>query len=186
MPKQTAKEFCPKNQKEWRAWLKQNHKKEDSVWLVYIKKGFPDHNLSWSEAVDEALCFGWIDSTSNSIDDKFYKQYFCRRNPKSHWSKINKDKLKVLQKHNLIEEAGLKSIEIAKENGSWEFLDDIEALVIPEDLKQALSNSKKAQKYFDELSNSQKKQLLFHVKSAKRPETRERRIKEIVGKGEGG
>ena len=126
-----VEEFCPRDQKDWRKWLKKNHLKKDAIWLVYYKKNSPKYNLNWSEAVDEALCFGWIDSTANKMDTERYKQYFSKRKVKSNWSKINKDKVKILSEKGLIEEAGFKSIEIAKENGSWTILDEVEALVMP-------------------------------------------------------
>ena len=179
-----AQEYCPKSQKEWRNWLRANHLNQKAVWLVYFKKKSPRHNLSWSEAVDEALCFGWIDSTARPIDDEKYKQYFSKRKPKSNWSKINKDKVKELKEQGLMEAAGLKSIEVAKENGSWTFLDQIEALIIPEDLDYALTQVPKATDYFNGLGKSDKKILLHWVLSAKRPATRQKRISEIAESAE--
>lgn len=175
-----VEEYSPKNQCEWRKWLQKNHEKKDAVWLVYYKKKSPDHNLSWSEAVDEALCFGWIDSTARAIDEEMYKQYFTKRKPKSNWSKINKDKVKVLTDQGRMKEAGLRCIEIAKENGSWTFLDAIEAMIVPEDLKEALARYPAATAYFEGVSNSDKKIMLYWVASAKRPATREKRILEIA------
>ena len=172
--------YCPKNKEEWRNWLRENHLTKESIWLIMHKKNSPTPNLNWSEAVDQALCFGWIDSTVRPIDDIKYKHYYTRRKPKSHWSKINKDKVKVLMEQGLMAEAGLKSIEIAKENGSWSFLDDVEALVLPEDLNDAFSKHKGSKEYYESLSNSVKKQFLFWVKSAKRAETRQKRILEIA------
>lgn len=172
--------YCPANKEDWRNWLKKNHLIEDSIWLIVYKKGSPNPNLSWSEAVDEALCFGWIDSTKKSIDDEKYMQYFCKRKPKSNWSKINKDKVKTLIEQGLMEEAGYKSIEIAKENGSWTILDKVEALEVPEDLKKELENYKGSSEYFDSLSKSDKKILLYWVISAKRKETRQRRVLEVA------
>lgn len=173
-------EYCPNDRDDWRKWLKQNHKRKDAVWLIFYKKKSPDHNLSWSESVDEALCFGWIDSTKRTIDEEKYKQYFSKRNAKSNWSKINKDKVKTLIDQGRMTEEGYKSIEIAKENGSWTLLDEVEALVIPEDLKKELAANKEAMKFYDSLSNSVKKGLLYWVISAKRKETRQKRIFEIV------
>ena len=137
-----AKDYCPYDNKDWRKWLELNHKKKEAVWLIFYKKKSPVYNLSWSESVDEALCFGWIDSTKRTIDSEKYKQYFCQRKAKSNWSKINKDKVKTLIEQGLMKEEGNKSIEIAKENGSWTILDQVEALVIPEDLIEEFSNNK--------------------------------------------
>ena len=172
--------YCPSDRKDWRKWLELNHKKEDAVWLIFYKKKSRKHNLSWSEAVDEALCFGWIDSTKRTIDSDKYKQYFSKRKAKSNWSTINKDKVKTLIDQGLMEEEGYKSIEIAKENDSWTILDEVEALVVPEDLKEELVNHKGAIAYFDNLSKSDKKILLYWVVSAKRSETRQKRILEIA------
>lgn len=173
-------EYSPVDQHAWRKWLEVNHHKKEAVWLIFHKKKSPNYNLSWSESVDQALCFGWIDSTKRSIDSEKYKQYFCKRKPKSNWSKINKEKVASLIDLGLMEKEGYKSIETAKQNGSWTILDEVESLVIPKDLKEALSNYNGALEHFNNLSNSAKKLLLHRVFSAKRKETREKRILEIV------
>lgn len=173
-------EFCPKNKDDWRNWLAINHNTQKAVWLILYKKQSPDHNLSWSDSVDEALCFGWIDSTKKTIDSERYKQYFTKRKAQSNWSKINKDKIKTLIAQGLMSEAGLKSIEIAKENGSWTILDDVEELRIPEDLQQELAKYEGSFEYFDSLNKSSKKSLLYWVVSAKRDETRRKRVFEIA------
>ncbi|NQZ76894.1 MAG: YdeI/OmpD-associated family protein [Ekhidna sp.] len=175
-----SKEICPINQEAWREWLSSNHDQEDAVWLIYFKKNSPKHNLSWSDAVDEALCFGWIDSVIRKIDADSYKQYFTKRKPKSNWSKVNKDKVKNLIDQGLMQQAGYQSIQIAKENGSWNNLDAVEALIIPEDLKLEFSNYEGSFEYFISLSDSSKKILLYWVISAKRPETRRKRVLEIA------
>ncbi len=175
-----AEDYCPSNKKDWRKWLELNHKTKEAVWLIFYKKKSPNYNLSWSDSVDEALCFGWIDSTKRSIDSERYQQYFCKRKAKSNWSKVNKDKVKTLIEQGLMREEGYKSIEIAKENGSWTILDEVEALVIPEDLKVAFTNHQGATEYFDSLSKSAKKSLLYWIVSAKRKETRQKRILEIA------
>lgn len=175
-----AEEICPKDQQEWRQWLELNHLKKDAVWLIFYRKTSPNYNLSWSASVDESLCFGWIDSTKRTIDKERYKQYFTKRKPKSNWSKINKDKVEFLIDKGLMAEAGLKSIEIAKENGSWTFLDAVENLEIPQDFMQALTQHKGATAYFESLSKSDKKILLYWIVSAKRASTRRERIMEIA------
>jgi len=175
-----AEDYCPIDKKDWRKWLELNHNKKEGVWLILYKIKSPEHNLSWSDSVDEALCFGWIDSTKKTVDHDKYKQYFSKRKAKSIWSKINKEKVKTLIDHGLMEEAGYKSIEIAKENGSWTILDEVEALVIPEDLKREFNNYKGSMEFFDSLSKSVKKGLLYWVISAKRKETRQKRILEIA------
>ncbi len=175
-----AEEICPKNKQEWREWLELSHKEKDAVWLVFYKKSSPNFNLSWSESVDEALCFGWIDSTKKTVDNERFKQYFSKRKPKSNWSKVNKDKVKNLIDQRLMKEAGYKSIKVTKENGSWVFLDAVENLEIPKDLEQELKSQKGAMEYFENLTKSFKKSLLYWVVSAKRDETRNKRIMEIV------
>lgn len=180
MGKDTAIEFYPKKQSDWRAWLAENHDQETGVWLIFYKKNSGAPNLSWSESVDEALCFGWIDGTKKSIDEKRYKQYFCPRKPKSGWSKVNKEKVDLLINEKLMMPSGLAAIERAKENGSWSLLDEIEQLIVPEDLKQQLGDGSEAFRFFDGLSASAKKILLHWVMSAKRPETRQKRIGDIV------
>jgi uncharacterized protein YdeI (YjbR/CyaY-like superfamily) len=173
-------QYDPKDKEDWRNWLLKNHLTVDSIWLIFHKKNAPNPNLSWSEAVDAALCFGWIDSTKKSIDNEKYMQYFCKRKPKSNWSKINKDKVKTLIEQGLMQEQGYKSIEIAKENGSWTFLDAVEALIIPADLKEAFTKHQGAMEYFDSLNKSTKKMLLYWVIAAKRKPTRQNRVAEIA------
>ena len=175
-----VEDYCPYNKKEWRKWLELNHNNKEAVWLIFYKKKSPNYNLSWSESVDEALCFGWIDSVKKTIDAEKYIQYFSRRKAKSNWSKVNKDKVKTLIEQGLMKEEGCKSIEIAKENGSWTILDEVEALVIPEELKEEFANYNGSLEYFDSLSKSVKKILLHWVVSAKRTETRQNRILEIA------
>jgi uncharacterized protein YdeI (YjbR/CyaY-like superfamily) len=178
--KKETEKYCPKSRSEWRQWLEKNHQSEKSVWLVYYRANTKVDSLSWSDAVDEALCFGWIDSTKKTIDEEKYMQYFSNRKPKSSWSKINKDKVAKLIENNLMTKAGFESIDIAKQNGSWSFLDDVEALVIPKDLQEELGNHKGSRQFFDSLSKSNKKILLHWVISAKRVETRQKRVLEIA------
>lgn len=173
-------QFYPKSQSDWRKWLVANHKTSQSVWLIFYKKNSGKANLSWSEAVDEALCYGWIDSKKKTIDDEKYMQYFSQRKPKSIWSKVNKLKVEKLIKESLMTQAGLDTIIIAKQNGSWTILDTIEELIIPKDLETAFKTKAGAKKYFLSLSKSIKKQLLYWIISAKRKETREKRIGKIV------
>ncbi len=175
-----ASEFYPKNKQEWRNWLELNHRDKNSIWVIFYKVKSQKHNLSWSDSVDEALCFGWIDSTKKALDDERFIQYFSKRKVKSNWSKLNKDKVKVLIEQNLMAEAGYKSIEIAKENGSWNILDNVEALIIPDDLNSAFTNNKAAKNFYEGLSNSNKKMILYWLNSAKRAATREKRINEII------
>ena len=180
MPEEEIETYCPRSRTEWRKWLQKNHQLKQAVWLVYFKASTDVPTISWSEAVDEALCFGWIDSTRKTIDKERYMQYFTRRKPKSIWSRINKEKVANLIEHNLMTQAGFDSIKTAKQNGSWTILDEVDALEIPKDLEEELANHKGALEYFETLSKSDKKILLYWVLSAKRTETRQKRILEIA------
>ena len=175
-----VEDFCPRNNKDWREWLELNHNNKQAVWLIFYKKKSPNHNLNWSESVDEALCFGWIDSVKKTIDSERFKQYFSKRKAKSNWSKVNKDKVESLIEQGLMAEGGYKSIEIAKQNGSWTILDDVEGLVIPDDLRDEFAKFEGSKEYYESLSKSIKKMLLYWVVSAKRIETRQKRILEIA------
>lgn len=180
MQKKEINTFCPKNQSEWREWLQKNHISEQSVWLVYYKKKSGLSSLSWSQAVDEALCFGWIDSTARPIDDEKYMQFFSKRKATSVWSKVNKEKVKRLLDAKLIAPAGLEIIEKAKQNGSWTILDEIEELIIPEDLEKEFTTKKGSKDFFLSLSKSVRKAILQWLVLAKREETIQKRITEIV------
>jgi uncharacterized protein YdeI (YjbR/CyaY-like superfamily) len=180
MSKKEFETYCPKSRTDWRKWLEKNHDSKQSIWLVYYKKSTKIASLSWSEAVDEALCFGWIDSTKKTIDNETYMQYFSKRKSNSIWSKINKAKVDYLISNNLMQETGFNSIEIAKENGSWSILDEVEALIIPEELKKEFDKREGSLEYYESLSKSAKKNLLGWIVLAKRPETRQKRIIEIA------
>lgn len=110
----SIEEYCPSGKQDWRNWLELNHNKESAVWLIFYKKKSANFNLSWSESVDEALCYGWIDSEKKTMDNERYIQYFSKRKANSIWSKINKDKVDYLTSEKLMHEAGYKTIEIAK------------------------------------------------------------------------
>lgn len=164
----------------WRKWLEKNHAKEKAVWLIIYKMQSGTPSVYYKEAVVEALCFGWIDSKPNKRDDKSFYQYFTQRNPKSKWSKINKDKIKELIQQGLVAPAGLAVIETAKQNGAWTALDQVEQIIIPADLQKAFDKNKKARINFEAFPRSVKKAILDWISSAKRPETRVKRISETV------
>lgn len=180
MNKEEQELYYPASQAEWRKWLMENHQSKDSVWLLYYKKKSQIPSLSWSEAVDEALCFGWIDSTKKTVDEDSYKQLFTKRKAKSSWSKINKVKIKQLSQEGKLMQAGLDCVEIAKQNGMWTLLDEVEQLIIPEDLEEAFENNPNSKTFFLSLTKSDKKGLLYWIVIAKRPETRQKRILEIA------
>jgi len=172
--------FYPASLTAWRTWLEKNHVSEQAVWLVFYKKSSAKASITWSESVDAALCFGWIDSKKIKIDDETSHQFFSKRKPKSAWSKINKAKVERLTDENLMTDAGFKAIETAKQNGSWTLLDEVEELIVPQDLQTLLDTNPNAKEYFLSLSKSNKKMILHWVSFAKRPETRLKRIIEIV------
>jgi uncharacterized protein YdeI (YjbR/CyaY-like superfamily) len=172
--------FYPKSRQEWREWLQYNHDKKQSVWLIYYKKKSNIPTLIYSEAVDEALCFGWIDSKAKTIDEEKFMQFFSRRKEKSVWSKVNKEKIERLTKEGQMTKAGSDIIEIAKRNGSWTILDEAEALIIPKDLNDEFEKRLNAKSYFLGLSRSDKRNILQWLVLAKRQETRQKRITEIV------
>lgn len=181
MDKKEIPTFCPASRHEWRQWLKKHHRSQQCVWLVYYKKqaaGIP--TITYSEAVDEALCFGWIDSTKKPMDTERFMQFFCKRKPNSGWSKINKGKVQRLIDDGLMTKAGYDSIETAKQNGSWSLLDEVEELVIPKDLDKAFRTHRGSKRFFQSLSKSVKKSMLHWLVLAKRPETRQKRIDELV------
>jgi uncharacterized protein YdeI (YjbR/CyaY-like superfamily) len=172
--------FYPRSRQEWREWLQNNHDKKQSIWLIYYKKKSNIPTVTYSEAVDEALCFGWIDSKSKPLDEHTFMQFFCRRKNNSVWSRVNKEKIQRLTKEGLMTKAGYEIIETAKQNGSWTILDEAEALIIPADLENEFEKRPTAKAYFSTLSRSDKRNILQWLVLAKRQETREKRITEIV------
>ncbi|MVT12619.1 YdeI/OmpD-associated family protein [Chitinophaga tropicalis] len=172
--------FCPADQLQWRRWLQENHNKKRSIWLIYYKKKTNVPSITRSDAIDEALCFGWIDSTSRPIDDEKFMQFFTRRKTTSVWSKINKGKVQRLIDEGLMTRAGYESIEAAKRNGSWSILDEVEELKIPGDLEKEFDLLPGSKGFFVSLSKSVRKSILQWLVLAKRPETRQKRITEIA------
>jgi len=184
MQENHAEIFYPANMADWRKWLEKNHLSKQSVWLVCYNKSSLKKSITWSESVDVALCFGWIDSKKIKIDNEKSHQFFSKRKPFSTWSKINKAKVELLIEKGLMAEAGYESIALAKQNGSWTILDEVEKLTIPEDLSTALKLKPVAEEFFEGLSKSSKKAMLQWIVFAKRPETRQKRIAEIVESAE--
>lgn len=181
MQKKTEIEtFYPSTQADWREWLQENHLSKQSVWLIYYKKKSKIPSISWSEAVDEALCFGWIDSTAKPIDDEKYMQFFTKRKAKSVWSKVNKTKVAKLIEEGKMSQVGFESIEKAKENGSWAILDAAEELIIPDDLETAFEANAGSKDFFLSLSKSVRKAILQWLVLAKQQITRQKRINEIA------
>jgi uncharacterized protein YdeI (YjbR/CyaY-like superfamily) len=174
------KTFYAKNRKAWRQWLAKNYGKEKKVWLLIYHKTSETPSVYYSEAVEEALCYGWIDSRPSKHDGESFFLSFSPRKPRSVWSKVNKERVKKLIADGLMHPAGIKMIEQAKSTGMWEALNKIDNLEMPDDLQKALKRNKKALDHFNAFPPSSKKIILGWVHNAKRPETREKRIKEVV------
>lgn len=167
--------FWPTTRQQWRAWLEQHHATKQAIWLIYAKKASALPGITYAEAVEEALCFGWIDSRAQPIDQDTYQQFFSPRKPASGWSKVNKKRIQRLMR-----DVVLRCIDQAKQDGSWEMLDDIEALIIPADLEQAWQESPATKTYFSTLCRSDKRALLLGLVLAKRAVTRQKRINELI------
>jgi uncharacterized protein YdeI (YjbR/CyaY-like superfamily) len=174
--------FYPPTRADWRAWLVENHAAASGVWLVYYKKASEQPSLSYGEAVDEALCFGWIDSVPKKIDEQSYCQLFSPRKPRSGWSRVNKAKIDRLIANGLMTDAGLAKIDAAKADGSWTKLDEVEDGIVPPDLAAALAENPVAKTNFDGFSRSVRRGILEWLLTAKRPDTRARRVAGIVAK----
>ncbi|OGU65829.1 MAG: hypothetical protein A2499_11790 [Stygiobacter sp. RIFOXYC12_FULL_38_8] len=170
----------PKSRAEWREWLSSHHTQEEGVWLITFKKSSGKQQLDYAEAVEEALCFGWVDSKGNKLDEERTMLWFTPRKKGSGWSKLNKSRIEKLIAAKLMLPSGLAKIEAAKKDGSWSSLDNVEELEIPPDLEKAFAANKTANKYFNEFPRSAKRAILFWIGSAKKPETRAKRIQETV------
>jgi uncharacterized protein YdeI (YjbR/CyaY-like superfamily) len=172
--------YHPKTRAEWRAWLEKNHATSLGVWFVYYKKESGKARVSYDDAVEEALCFGWIDSVARALDDQRSMLRFSPRKPKSAWSKLNKGRVGRLIRVGLMTPAGLAKIDAAKRDGSWSALNAVEGLVVPPDLKEALAANPDAARNFDAFPRPSRKIILGWIAAAKRPETRAKRVAETV------
>ncbi|MBC7441781.1 MAG: YdeI/OmpD-associated family protein [Ramlibacter sp.] len=170
----------PASRQQWRAWLQAHHADSAGVWLAIGKKGNSVTELDYEQAIEEALCFGWIDSAVGRLDDNRFKQRMTPRKRGSAWAPSNKERWTRLVAQGLVAPAGITAIEAAKTDGSWTLLDDVEALIMPADLAQALAMDEAALSSFAALPPSTRKQILYWVASAKRPATRTKRIGETV------
>jgi len=184
MQKDEIEIFYPTSQTVWRKWLQENHLSKQAVWLVFYNKKSEKKSITWSEAVDEALCFGWIDTKKIKFDEETSHQFFSKRKPKSTWSKINKNKVEKLIEQGLMTEAGFESIHLAKQNGSWTILDEVEELIIPADLETELDKNPNSKDFFFNSSKSFKKIILYWLLSAQTAETRQKRLTEIIESAE--
>jgi uncharacterized protein YdeI (YjbR/CyaY-like superfamily) len=170
----------PLTRAEWRAWLEQNHARTHGIWLISYKKATGKPRVEYDEAVEEALCFGWIDSKGNKLDDERSLLWFAPRKPRTGWSRPNKERIERLIAAGLMTEAGLAKIEAAKQDGSWTALDAVEALEIPPDLNAALAAYPSAQANFEAFPRSAKRGILEWISNAKTAATRAKRIEETA------
>ena len=175
------KEVFIKNRKEWREWLSENHDKGTDVWLVFYKKGINRPTLKYEDSVEEALCFGWIDSIIKKIDEEKYARKFTPRNPDSRWSELNKKRAEKMIQEGQMTPFGLDKIKAARKNGLWDKTERPQlSFEMPSEFAEALSNNPKAKENFEKLSPSYQKQYLGWIEVAKRPETKKKRIRESI------
>ena len=166
---------------EWRQWLAANHDKSAGVWLVFYRTSSGMPAIEYSDAVEEALCFGWIDSIIKKRDGDSYLRKMTPRNPASRWSQLNKKRVHRLIRQGLMREPGLAKVKAARESGMWDKPDRREmSFEIPGELKAALAKNKKAKTFFDRLAPSYRKHFIGWIAAAKRQETRKRRIEESI------
>ena len=170
------------SQDEWEAWLDAEHAGSDGVWLKFAKKGSGVETVVYAEALEVALCYGWIDSQVKTLDERFYLQKFTPRRAKSKWSRINRDKIEELTKQGRMKPAGLEQVELAKADGRWEAAyAPPSSMEVPDDLRAALDASPKAAEFWAGLNKSNRFAILYQLQDAKKPETRARRLEKFVG-----
>jgi uncharacterized protein YdeI (YjbR/CyaY-like superfamily) len=170
------------SQDEWEAWLDAEHANSDGVWVKFAKKGSGVQTVVYAEALDVALCYGWIDSQVMTLDERFYLQKFTPRRSRSKWSQINREKIEQLTKAGRMKPAGLEQVELAKADGRWDAsYPSASTIEVPDDLQKALDANPKAAAFFATLSGSNRYAFLYRLHDAKRPETRARRLEKFVG-----
>ena len=175
----STKPFASKE--KWADWLSRLHAKSAGVWLKLAKKDSGISSVTYEEALDVALCYGWIDGQKKGLDDQYWLQKFTPRGPKSIWSKINTEKAERLIKSGEMKPAGLKAIEAAKGDGRWDAAYASQKNIsIPQDFQEALDENKKAKAFFAALKSSERYSFLFRILNAKKPETRAKHIQKFV------
>lgn len=172
--------FYAKNRKEWRRWLKKNSESKPNIWLIIYHKTSAAPSLTYDEAVEEGLCFGWIDSKPNKRDTESYYLFFAQRKPKSNWSKANRERAERMIMSKQMTKKGLEMIDLAKKTGTWLALTEVQSSILPEDLKNELSKNKSAKENFEKFPPSSKRIILEWILNAKKEETRLKRIAQTV------
>jgi uncharacterized protein YdeI (YjbR/CyaY-like superfamily) len=170
----------PATREDWRAWLAANHTRPDGVWLITYKKAAGKPTIAYEESVEEALCFGWVDSKGGKLDDERTMLYFAPRKAGSGWSRPNKERVARLIADGRMTPAGLAKIEAAQADGSWTLLDAVENLEVPDDLAAAFANYPNAHANFDAFPRSARRGILEWIVQAKTPGTRAKRIEETA------
>lgn len=166
---------------DFERWLRKHHARESCIWVKYAKKKSGIPSIDWNQAVDVALCYGWIDGQAKSLDETYSLQRFTPRGSRSRWSKLNRERVARLTSAGLMQPAGLAEVERAKADGRWDAAYDSPATAkVPPDLAQALAKSAKARKFFDSLSSTNRFAILYRLQDAKKPETRARRLAKFV------
>jgi len=164
----------------WRQWLQQYHRTEKALWLIIYRKESGIDSIYYPEALDEALCYGWIDSLVNKRDEQSYYQYFSQRKPKSRWSLVNKEKVARLEAEGSMTEAGREMVALARRTGTWDALNEVDAVQEPADLADALNAQPVARSCWNAFSRSTRRGILEWILSAQREDTRRKRISETV------
>lgn len=172
--------LVPVDRAAWRTWLAAQQDRHEGVWVVYRKKSSDLEGPVYDDLVEEALCFGWIDSVNRRTDDGRLIQWFSPRRRGGLWSALNKERIERLEREGLMSAAGREAIDRAKSDGSWSQTDEVDALVVPTDLEAAFGEHPEAGKAYERLPPSNKKQLLWALYSAKRADTRARRLAEVI------
>src|SRR6185437_4361968 len=170
-----------KSQSDWAAWLAEHHDNHPGLWLRIAKKNSKVQSVSYPDALDTALCYGWIDGQKRPENEKTWLQKFVPRSPRSIWSKINREKALALIKNGKMKHAGLAAIEQAKANGRWEAAYDSQSRsTVPPDFERALNASSKAKAFFSELDSANRYAVLFRIHNVKKAETRARKITQFI------
>jgi uncharacterized protein YdeI (YjbR/CyaY-like superfamily) len=170
----------PATLEEWRAWLAANHDTSKGVWVVLRKPSAAGPGIRYAESVEQALCFGWVDSKAKGLDAERTMQYFSPRRARSGWARPNKQRIERLLAAGLMAPAGLAVIEAAKADGSWTLLDDVEELIVPDDLAAAFAERPGSREHWDAFPRSPRRMMLVWLVEARRPDTRAKRVAEIA------
>jgi uncharacterized protein YdeI (YjbR/CyaY-like superfamily) len=180
MPNPPENSVHPATRDDWRAWLQQNHTRPDGIWFVSYKKAAGKPRVTYEDAVEEALCFGWIDSKGGTVDDERTMLWMAPRKPRTGWSRPNKERIERLVAEGRMAPPGMAKIQAARQDGSWTLLDSSEALEMPAELEDALASYPDAARHFAAFPPSARKAILQWISLARKPETRAARIAETA------